>query len=38
MSTMRCAAHRCMFRTSEPNVTAVSSVFTSSHADAAVGR
>ena len=28
MSTMRCAAHRCMLRTSEPNVTAVSSVCT----------
>ena len=38
LSTMRCAAQRCMFRTSEPKVTAVSSVFTSSHADTAVGR
>ena len=34
VSTMRCAAHRCMLRTSEPKVTAVSSVWTVGHADA----
>jgi len=37
-STMRCAAHRCMLRTSDPKVTAVSSVLMSFHADAVVGR
>ena len=34
----RWAAHRCMFRTSEPKVTAVSSVLMSAQALAAVGR
>ena len=33
---MRCAPHLCMFLTSDPNVTAVSSVWMSPHADADV--
>ena len=35
---MRCAPQRCMLRTRDPKVTAVSSVLMSSQAAAAVGR
>ena len=37
-STMRCAAHRCMFRTSQPKATAVCNDWMSFHAWADGGR